>query len=77
MAKALPDSLMLHALALPRAIVTDSNDPELFELFTHRVEYRTEYDSNVRQKIMYLDKYSPFPSTEPCSSIAILLSCMD
>lgn len=62
MAKALAWSLNLHAPEIPRAIVTDSADAELAELFPQRIEYRADYGSNVRQK-MYLDQYSPFDET--------------
>src|ERR1700722_13670189 len=37
MAKALAWSLNLHAPAIPRAIVTDSNDAELAQLFSQRL----------------------------------------
>lgn len=62
MAKSLARSLILHAPTVPRAVVTDSMDPELDRLFTHKIHHRPEYGSNVRQK-MYLDKYSPFQET--------------
>ena len=62
MAKSLARSLMVHDPDVPRALVTDSTDPELRALFTDMIEYRPEYGSNVRQK-MYLDCYSPFSRT--------------
>jgi hypothetical protein len=76
MAKALARSLILHDPKLPRAIVTDSNDPELLELFTHRIELRPEYGSNLRQKI-YLDRYSPFSRTLFIDSDCLALRKLD
>lgn len=60
-ARSLAHSLELHAPGLPRAIVTDSEDPGLRELFTV-IPYRPEFGSGVRQKL-YLDLYSPFEET--------------
>jgi hypothetical protein len=62
MAKSLARSLLLHDPALPRAIVTDSTDPELATLFTHVLPLCREYGSNVRQKL-FLDHYTPFDET--------------
>ena len=62
MAKSLARSLLLHDPGLPRAIVTDSTDPELATLFTHVLPLRREYGSNVRQKL-FLDDYTPFEET--------------
>jgi hypothetical protein len=62
MAKSLGRSLALHAPDLPRAVVTDATDTELDRLFTHTIRYRSEFGSNVRQKV-HLDKYSPFDRT--------------
>ena len=62
MAKSLARSLMWHTPSVPRAVVTDSSDPELHDLFTYRIDYRPEYGTNVRQK-MYIDRYSPFEKT--------------
>lgn len=62
MAKALARSLVLHSPQTPRTVVTDSQDPELQELFTTVVKYEPSFGSNVRQK-MYLDRYSPYEET--------------
>lgn len=62
MAKSLARSLLLHDPTLPRAIVTDSTDPELATLFAHVLPLRREYGSNVRQKL-FLDDYTPFDET--------------
>jgi hypothetical protein len=62
MAKSLARSLILHDPTLMRAIVTDSTDPELGDLFTYRIDLRPEYGANVRQK-MFLDRYTPFDET--------------
>jgi hypothetical protein len=76
MAKALAWSLNLHAPAIPRAIVTDSNDAELAQLFSQRIDYRPQYGSNVRQK-MYLDQYSPFDETLFIDSDSLVVRGLD
>jgi hypothetical protein len=62
MAKWLAKSLQRHDNTLPRAVVTDSADAELLDLFDYVIPYRPEYGSNLRQK-MHLDFYSPFEET--------------
>jgi hypothetical protein len=62
MASSLARSLILHDPTLPRAIVTDSTDPQVTALFTHVVPLRREYGSNVRQKV-FISEYSPFDET--------------
>jgi hypothetical protein len=62
MAKSLARSLMLHSPREKRAVVTDSNDPELRLLFDDVIPYRPEFGRNVRQKI-YIDQYSPYEET--------------
>lgn len=76
MAKSLARSLMLHDPKLARAVVTDSNDPELRSLFHTVVPYRPEYGSNVRQK-MHLDLYSPFEETLFIDSDCLVLRPLD
>jgi hypothetical protein len=76
MAKALAHSLMLHDPGLERAVVTDSDDPELRTLFTTVIPYRKEYGSNVRQK-MHLDLYSPFEETLFIDSDCLVLRPLD
>lgn len=61
-AKDLGYSLRLHASHLPRAIVTDSQDPEIRVIFTEVLPYRPEFGSGVRQKLC-LDYYSPYEET--------------
>jgi len=62
MAKSLGRSLQLHDPLLPRAVVTDSSDPGLKNLYTEIIPYHPEYGTNVRQKVM-LDRYSPYQET--------------
>jgi hypothetical protein len=76
MAKALAWSLNLHAPAIPRAIVTDSDDAELAALFQQRIEYRPQYGSNLRQK-MYIDQYSPFDETLFIDSDSLVVRALD
>lgn len=62
MAKSLARSLILHDPNVMRAIITDSKDPELGDLFTYRIDLRPEYGSETRQ-MMHLDRYTPFNET--------------
>lgn len=72
MAKALARSLILHDPTLMRAIITDSPDPELGDLFTYRIDLRPEYGSASRQ-MLHLDRYSPFDETLfiSCDSLVV------
>lgn len=76
MAKSLGQSLKLHAPSLPTAIVTDSLDPELRQFFTHIIPYRSEFGSDVRQKL-YLPQYSPFEETLFIDSDSLVLTNLD
>lgn len=76
MGKSLGRSLKLNAPNLPRAVVTDSDDPELRALFTHIVPYRPDYGSDVRQKL-HLDLYSPFPETLFIDSDCLVLNDLE
>src|SRR5690554_6784826 len=62
MAKVLARSLMLYNNDIPRALVTDSTDPELAKLYDLLIPLKPAYGSGVRQKL-YLDHYSPFEKT--------------
>ncbi len=62
MAKALAASLELHSPGISRALVTDSNDPELRRWFDILVPYRPELGKPFIQKL-HLDEYSPFEHT--------------
>ncbi len=62
MAKALGKSLKLHNDKIPRAVVTDSDDPELKQLYDIYVPLKLELGRGVKQKL-YLDQYSPFEET--------------
>ena len=72
MAKSLARSLILHDPTLMRAIITDSADPELGDLFTYRIDLRPEYGSVSRQ-MLHLDRYTPFEETLfiDCDSLAV------
>jgi hypothetical protein len=75
-AKSLGLSLELHAPQLPRAIVTDSADPELRTIFTEVIPYCPGWGSGVRQKI-YLDRYSPYEETLFVDSDCLALGNLD
>ena len=76
MAKALARSLKLHAPLVPRAILTDSTDKELGELFTCVIPHRPEFGANVEPKF-YLDQFSPFSETLFIDSDCLVLSSLD
>jgi hypothetical protein len=76
MAKSLARSLILHDPKLKRAVVTDSDDPDLHQLFSVVIPYRPEYGNNVRQK-MHLDLYSPFEETLFIDSDSLILRSLD
>lgn len=62
MAKALGRSLKLHNGKIPRAIVTDSDDTELKQLYDICIPLKLELGMGVKQKL-YLNYYSPFEET--------------
>ena len=62
MAKSLARSLILHDPNVMRAIITDSSDPELRDLFTYRINLRPEYGSPAGHRL-HLDRYTPFNET--------------
>ena len=62
MAKVLARSLAIHSPDIARAVVTDSSDPGLVDLYDHVIEFRPELGSGLMQKV-YLDAYSPFRET--------------
>ncbi len=62
MAKGLGRSLLVHQPDIPRAIITDSDDPELLALFNRRIQHRPQYGPNFAQKL-HLDHYTPFEGT--------------
>jgi hypothetical protein len=75
-AKSLAHSLQLHAPHLPRTLVTDSSDSEVFRQFTNVIPYRPEYGSGVRQK-MFLDRYSPYDETLFIDSDCLVLGNLE
>ena len=62
MAKVLARSLAIHSPDIPSAVVTDSSDRGLADLYDHVVQFRPEFGSGLTQKV-YLDAYSPFKET--------------
>jgi hypothetical protein len=76
LAKALARSLRLHDPEVPRAVVTDSRDPELLSLFDIRIDHHPEYGSDVGQKL-YLDLYSPFDETLFIDSDCLVIRKLD
>lgn len=76
MAKCLAKSLKRYDGALPRAIVTDSADAELAELFDYVIPHRPELGPNVRQK-MHLDFYTPFDETLFVDSDSLAVRSLD
>lgn len=75
-AKSLGRSLRLHAPGTQSAIVTDSIDLELKELFTQVIPYRREFGSSVRQKL-HLNLYSPFEETLFIDSDCLVLGNLE
>lgn len=59
MAKWFAMSLRLNAPELPTAILTDSSDPELPELFTHVIPHTPEMGRKMEPKF-HLDRLTPF-----------------
>jgi hypothetical protein len=76
MGKSLGRSLKLNAPDLPRAVVTDSTDPELHSLYTHIVPYQAAFGPDVCQKV-HLDFYSPFEETLFIDSDCLVLNNLD
>lgn len=62
MAEVLARSLAINSPCIPRAVVTDSSDQGLADLYDHVVPFRPELGSGLTQKV-YLDLYSPFKET--------------
>ena len=74
--KSLGRSILLHAPKAQTAVVTDSDDPQLKEIFTRVIEYRPEFGSSVRQKL-HLDLYSPFEETLFIDSDCLVLGDLE
>lgn len=62
MGKALARSMRRYSLKSPLAVVTDSDDPELRELFDIIIPLNPDFGKGVAQKL-HLDLYSPFAKT--------------
>lgn len=62
MARDLAYSLRLHCPRIPRAVLTDSNDPLFTSLFDIVIPYRPEYGRGLFPKIC-IDQYTPFEQT--------------
>jgi hypothetical protein len=76
LAKALARSLRLHDPDVPRAVVTDSSDPELLSLFDIKIDHDPAYGSDVGQKL-FLDLYSPFEETLFIDSDCLVIHKLD
>ena len=75
-ARSLGHSLQVHAPELPRALITDSKNPEVLRQFTEVIPCRPEYGSGVRQKLS-LDRYSPYEETLFIDSDCLVLGNLD
>jgi hypothetical protein len=75
-AKALARSLMLHDPTLMRAIITDSTERELGDLFTYQIHLRPGYGPERRQKL-FLDRYTPFDETLFLDSASLAVHKLD
>ena len=58
----LAESLSLHSDHIPRAVITDSDDPRLSILFDQIIPYNTDYGDPLAQKEA-IDLYTPFEKT--------------
>jgi hypothetical protein len=76
MAKWLGMSLRLNAPNLPSAILTDSSDPELAELYTHVIKHTPEMGDNMYPKFC-LDQLSPFDETIYIDTDCLVLNNLD
>jgi hypothetical protein len=76
MASSLARSLIVHSPETPRAVITDSADAELRALYTHIVDYRPEFGSDVLHKL-HLDLYSPFSETLFIDSDCLVVGNLD
>lgn len=59
MAKSFGMSIRLNAPDTPSAVLTDSEDPELKEFYTHVIPHSPEMGTRMEPKF-YLDRFSPF-----------------
>lgn len=75
-ARSLGHSLQVHAPDLPRTLITDSTNREIWKQFTDVIPYRQEYGSGVRQKV-FLDRYSPYDETLFIDSDCLVLGNLD
>jgi hypothetical protein len=62
MAKVLAETLRMHCGHIPRALITDSADPALANLYDIRIPLQPEFGKGLQQKL-YLDIYTPFEET--------------
>lgn len=76
MGKTLGQSLKLHNPHIPSAIVTDSDDPDLKQLYNICIPVNYEFGKGFKQKL-YLDRYSPFEETVFIDSDCIAVKNID
>lgn len=76
MAKVLGRSLKLHNHGVPCAIVTDSDDPELKNLYDICIPLNQKFGKGFKQKL-YIDNYSPFDETIFIDSDCIVIKKID
>lgn len=75
-AKNLALSLKRYTPHIPTAIVTDSIDPKLPQLFNQLIPLRKEFGKSMVQKL-HLDYYSPFENTLYIDSDCLLVRNLD
>jgi len=76
LAKILGQSFKLYNPQLPAAIVTDSTDPELKQLYDIFIPVNCEFGNGFKQKI-HLDSYSPFEETIFIDSDCVVVKNID
>jgi hypothetical protein len=75
-ARSLGHSLQVHTPNLPRTLITDSTNHDLWKQFTDVIPYRQEYGSGVRQKL-FLDRYTPYDRTLFIDSDCLVLGNLE
>lgn len=76
MAKTLGESLKLNSPQITRAVVTDSEDSSLKEVYDILIPLNPDYGKGFKQKL-YIDLYSPFEETLFIDSDCIVVKNID